>query len=458
MIPDDTIDAVLQTPLIVEARGAGGQIRPGVSLHFGSVAQQGVQPTFPPIFSLSPTLPGGLLTLDAVTDAQGRVVLQGTRGFFAGTGHFEVRANVSTSNILQVPWTILPGQVASFDGQPVDTAIRVGGGYLVRTVAKDRGGNPVSSPTLYSTDTPAASVAADGRVSGVSLGRSTITMRNGSVEVIRWVSIVPIVTIACIDDHGLQVMNSDGRNHRQLLAAASVAGAVGLDWRFDGNQFMLSTGTGFDAPGIKLGDPVTGQLTDLSSHGLPNQGRPWPRYDTQGQWVYFAQEQSGVGGTEIWRERADGSAVEQLTQLIDLFTSDIHPSPSPDGSRVVFATDRRDPTSTSFTELAMYDLASKTFNISTTRGFLPRWSPDGTQIAYLGYDGKIYLAAAATLTGHVLSIGPATPNGRAEFGGGLDWSVDGNWLLSQGALIDAHAGTVLPLSFPSDCSQGVFVK
>ena len=456
-IPDDTIDATLATPLTIEVRGAGGQLKPGVSLHFVSVAGQRVQQAFAPIFSLSPTLPGGLLTLDAVTDAQGRIVLQGTRGFFGGTGTIEVRANSSKANVLELPWRILAGQAANFDGQPVDTAIRVGGGYLLRTVVKDRGGNPVSSPTLYSTDIPAVSVAPDGTVSGLSLGQATITMRNGSAELTRWVSVVPVLTIACIDDNGLQVMEADGRNHHQLLGIASFLGATGLDWRADGNQFMLSTGTGFDAPGIRLGDPITKQLTALNSHGLPNRGRPWPRYDLAGQWIYFGQEQSDLGGVEIWRERADGSAVEQLTQLIDSYTTDVHPSPSPDGTRVAFATDRRDPHSSTY-ELAMYDLASRSFTISSTTGYLPRWSPDGTRIAYLGYDGNVYLADAATLTGHQLNLGPASPNGPPEFLGGLDWSVDGAWLLSRGALVDTQTGTVLPLVLPTECSQGVFVK
>jgi hypothetical protein len=295
-------------------------------------------------------------------------------------------------------------------------------------------------------------------VSGLSLGLTSITMRNGSAELTRWVSVVPVLTIACIDDNGLQVMEADGRNHRQLLGIASFLGATGLDWRSDGNQFMLSTGTGFDAPGIRLGDPVTAQLTALNSHGLPNMGRPWPRYDTPGQWVYFGQERSNLGGIEIWRERTDGSAVEQLTQLIDSYTSDVHPSPSPDGTRVVFATDRHNPDSYTYTELAMYDMASRTFTISSTRGYLPRWSPDGTRIAYLTYDGQVSLADPATLTGHLLNTEPASPNGPPEFLGGLDWSVDGAWLLSRGALIDSHTGTVLPLFLRTDCSQGVFVK
>jgi Tol biopolymer transport system component len=48
----------------------------------------------------------------------------------------------------------------------------------------------------------------------------------------------------------------------------------------------------------------------------------------------------------------------------------------------------------------------------------PRWSPDGTRIAY-GHAGRLWVMNADGTGSHALTGGPA---------GGADWSPDGRWL------------------------------
>jgi len=273
--------------------------------------------------------------------------------------------------------------------------------------------------------------------------------------------VIPQLQIACIDEQGLWEMETGGENRHKLFDHSQVPVTQGLARDPSGTRFAMAVAPGlqYEYPyGLKvaltIGYPATQQLSPMQVPGLLPGGQYWPQFDRQGAWIYFSQRLNDFDGTEIWRARPDGSLAEQLTQLATSYSTDINPSPSPDGSRLVFATDRRDPHSGSFYELALLDLTTRVLTISAVRGVVPRWSPDGATIAYFDELGRIALANSSLTSARALTAAP-------PFAGGLAWSADGNWLIAgrteQGlSLVDAQTGAVLPLVHDPDCGQAVF--
>ena len=110
----------------------------------------------------------------------------------------------------------------------------------------------------------------------------------------------------------------------------------------------------------------------LIQTGVANLPESWPMYSSDGQWVYF---QSGAGdgyGTrELWRVHEDGSGRVGLGLPPLPGYEDIYPSPSPDGSQVAFATDRRTGYNSGVWDLAILTLADTTVRYLGVHGLTP---------------------------------------------------------------------------------------
>src|SRR5918999_2302423 len=114
----------------------------------------------------------------------------------------------------------------------------------------------------------------------------------------------------------------------------------------------------------------------------------------------IAFESDRDGNSNIYVMNADGSG---LTQLTDEPADDSNPSWSPDGTKIAFNTDR-DSTGEDFENQEIYvmnaaDGSNQTrLTNSPTWDTLPRWSPDGTKIAFYSerdVNGNIYVMNAA---------------------------------------------------------------
>ena len=99
-------------------------------------------------------------------------------------------------------------------------------------------------------------------------------------------------------------------------------------------------------------------------------------FSFDGQWVVFTSERSG--SADIFRARADGSALERLT---DSPAFDDQAALSPDNRSLAFVSTRGDGS----TDIYIMDLESRQVrNLTNSPGgdFRPSWSPDGEMIAF----------------------------------------------------------------------------
>jgi Tol biopolymer transport system component len=111
--------------------------------------------------------------------------------------------------------------------------------------------------------------------------------------------------------------------------------------------------------------PVVGGFYDLS-----------PRFSPDGSRIVFSSDRDG--NDEIYAIGVDGM---DLTRLTSSPAKDLDPSFSPDGTKIVFDSDRDGPVAI----FAMNADGSDPVNLSRPKrpgDIFPSWSPDGAQIAY----------------------------------------------------------------------------
>jgi serine/threonine protein kinase len=151
-----------------------------------------------------------------------------------------------------------------------------------------------------------------------------------------------------------------------------------------------------------------------------------PAISLDGKLAAYASDRGGEGNLDIWVQQVAG---RQPIRLTSHEAVDQQPSFSPDGSRIVFRSERDGG------GLYLIDALGGEERKLTDRGIMPRFSPDGAWISYLDVpaypgEGKIYLLPAGG--------GPAKPF-LPDFGViapplsvGPVWSPDAKYLLFKG--------------------------
>jgi hypothetical protein len=429
----DTVLAVVRTPLRFQVRDDHGDPAGGVALEVSSVPTGSFDPSRPPHLSFAePGRGAPAATLRIVTAGDGTGAVSVSRGTVAGAGVMRVAREQGRAR-LDLPWEILPGSPVDFDFAPYDTAVYRGAAFRYRIEARDRHRNPLSGQVTFEPSTADVSVSATGEVIASTHGRALVRGRLGNLEAVRWISVVPRFDLVALAD-GIILTESDGHDQRRIAGSAS---AAPLDsWP---NAARLVVGKNDRL----LAVPISGQgIQSIATPGIALGEFLWPRFDPSGTWIYVSLRLNDRNGAELWRVRSDGTAAERLTALSLPTDSDVNPHPSPDGTRVVFSTDRRDPTSANFSEIAYLDLATGSISYTSERGFLPRWSPDGTRVGFLTLVGEIRIINVASGAVLVTADDP-------DFTGGLDWSPDGDWLVAESILgitfIRATTGETIPV-------------
>ena len=175
-------------------------------------------------------------------------------------------------------------------------------------------------------------------------------------------------------------------------------------------------------------DPVFGTLTRLTTNSASDL---FPALSPDGTKIAFASDRSG-GNLDIYVMNADGSGTP--TQLTNNAAHDFQPEWSPDGKKIVFVS-QRDRDSQNNIRRQIYVMNAEPNAIQTNLSNNtdrndegPRWSPNGTQIAFsrsLGTDGngEVYVMNAngsiqTNLTKSLTAVD--TP---------LDWSPAGSTIL-----------------------------
>ena len=156
-----------------------------------------------------------------------------------------------------------------------------------------------------------------------------------------------------------------------------------------------------------------------------------------GRLMAYSSDRSGEENLDIWVQWVDPAAGRQPTRLTNHPANDYFPSLSPDGSRVVFRSNRDGGGIYMLDSLAGEPAGGKARKL-VDRGWYPRFSPDGKWISCVQYS-----PSGATATNKMYLIpaeGGAPQVFQPEFGVdpppssfGPVWSPDGQYLLFLGA-------------------------
>lgn len=204
--------------------------------------------------------------------------------------------------------------------------------------------------------------------------------------------------------HKVVVTDLEGDNVRAFDSTRVDApqGAEAPRWSPDGRTIVYQV----DGPNEKIGnlfaldvssEKVT-QLTDLEqiSSGL------WymaPSYSPDGRSILFTSPSTGKDGRQVWHLWSiPSSGGEPTIVLRDAGFGEY----SPDGSTIVFTTVSEDSEHEGGVWIANADGSDRQQLVAGQTVF-PRWSPDGTRIAY-GHDGENRTYVLDVATGETTSV------------------------------------------------------
>jgi Tol biopolymer transport system component len=382
------------------------------------------------------------------TDAKGYVRARVRLGFRAGEARIRI-TDYETLQVVVASYTVMPGRVAAILPAPRDSALYVDGAYTARATTYDRGGNPRAGDpvTFVRVDGP-ITVGADGSIHGTGIGRARLLARTGTIADTAWVSVVPRGELAV-------ALYADNTDVRTVQLDGSGLATVVASGFWDGGQpawigpapslvFVLGPGGGGGGATLRVTDGGGASHRLIPSSTATNE--QLPRVSRDGAWTYFQSITAPESFAEIWRVRLDGTGAERVGAPADPSHTDADPDPSPDGTRVAYATTRPDGT----WHVVVRDLATGTDQPVGVPGRFPRWSPAGDRLVYWnttdGYNGTIHVVGTDGSGDRRISA-EGLPYGAV----GLDWSADGLWVVARGEhgldLIEAATGQTLPLGW-----------
>ena len=435
----DTVDAAPATRLRVGVRGTDG--RPAAGQY---VEAQGVWRSAPP--------GGPEVTTTAsygFTDQNGIVEFDVRMGQVAGPARLVVSAWY-LSLVDTARFTVLPGRTSEVQSLPSDTVVPFGGRVALRLATADRYGNPRSDTVSLAVRGPGTLEGSE-VVAGDSLGYVAAVVTAGALADTTRVTVVPAGTVAAHAGTGssLRVFDLDGSGMRTvrttIIGESGYNGNMAVSWL--GPDRLVYQDNNWDhTKQLYTVDLVTGRAARFLALRDWMEMENYPRASRDGSWVYFSG--GTYSGWSMFRARADGTGKEPLSFSPGWSAHEWGVDPSPDGSQVVFVRDGDYDAG----QLVIGDFATGEARPLDLKGLSPRWSPDGTQIAFV-----------ATSTPYYYGSGPAAvvnADGSAaraltltNIVGELDWSPDGRYLVggtggNSLVIIEVATGTEVAVSYP----------
>jgi Tol biopolymer transport system component len=210
----------------------------------------------------------------------------------------------------------------------------------------------------------------------------------------------------------LFIMDADGGNRRRLFASEADEGAPAVSPNGQALAYDTDRDGNFEIYARALDGSWDRRLTSHPGRDVA------PAWSPDGEWIVFMSDRLARPEFDVYRMKADGSAVERLTtqatnwfpqfapngrtlalhvwrdvhllhlesRVLQRLTVDpangMYPSWSPDGGRIAFMSWRNGPTEL-FTMNA--DGTDQTRLVTMPQGSAidPRWSPDGRRIAFV---------------------------------------------------------------------------
>ncbi|HET6231107.1 MAG TPA: hypothetical protein VFE05_13620 [Longimicrobiaceae bacterium] len=459
----DSIDATPQQALVVQVTEPNGKPAAGTIVQFEAVvAGTGFDQT-PSMWMASVGTDVFEGFTAATTDAEGRASVRVRMGSHAGAGAVTITVpSYGYSAIAQ--YTVQPGAAWAVTATPGDTTLYVGRTVEMRATVADRAGNPRADAVTFAVASGPVTLSAGKTLTTAAVGRGVVVAQVQAVADTSYVSVIPEGTIAGFtSDMELYTVNLDGTGLRLLAQASAGRGYFGempAAWSADGKSLVYHDSRSDHNRMLYSVDLASGIRTLLIAEpdGLISQA--WPQRSRDGQWVYFNGQGTWQGayvGSQLFRVRSDGTGAERVNTG-GAFAISGYASPSPDGSRLAFLTNR-DFTSGGLHVLDLATGQSTALNISAAT---PRWSPNGDLIAYVAMpDGFGFMDNhVVTGFGELRVVRPDGTGARTVtrtqnlFLPGIGWSPDGKYLIGAGqqgaalTVVDVATGEEVRIRLP----------
>ncbi|HEV2670396.1 MAG TPA: hypothetical protein VGU74_04845 [Gemmatimonadales bacterium] len=375
-----------------------------------------------------------------MTDANGEAAVLIRFKQYAGRDDVNVVDQTSNQEI-RAYYTILPGVRAGVRAEPRDTTLSVGGRMRLRSIITDAYGNrradTDTATFTYTSLNGALSVSAPDQATATAVGRGVVTVSAlGFRDTVR-ASVVPTGRIAAqaFSATAIVAMNLDGSSVDSITSP--VRGS--MDWSSVNHTFVMDV----DGPEYLLEMDTLGHTHRVVTNALMR-SEFYPRYSSNGSYIYFTGNDSLSTCYGVWRIHPDGAALEQVvadTLHCGPQSYIFGPSPSyatslsPDGVHLAYAA----------RTLRVRTLATGADTSLGVVGDVPRWSPTGTWIAYDSLGTLMLIHPDGT--GHQALV----DRGDVWYPSNLfAWSPDGQWLLYHTSdrlvLVQVATGLQLPLA------------
>jgi TolB protein len=223
-----------------------------------------------------------------------------------------------------------------------------------------------------------------------------------------------VIAIINEDGSGQTKITSEGFNDRNAYWSPDGWQIVFQSNRYGGrnNIFRMN----IDGSGLV---PLTDFASPFSSSD--------PSWSPDGTKIAFVSDFGGARKSEIWVMNADGTNLVRLTTNIQFgsdlngpfYSLDLQPSWSPDGSKIVFRSNRDGATNPEIYSMNANGSNLTRLTNNAAEDSAPAWSPDGQHIAFSSRGGGragIYVIDASGADDHLI-----TPSGNDPA-----WSPDGS--------------------------------
>jgi Tol biopolymer transport system component len=214
----------------------------------------------------------------------------------------------------------------------------------------------------------------------------------------------------------IATMEPDGSDVRQLTHFGPSSGAFDPAWSPDGTHlaFVLQHVEGNFTTQLWVMDADGGNQHKVRSD--PFFQDFLPSWSPDGTKIVFARCRPDFESCAIFRIRADGSGLTELTSMARPFAFDFGPKYSPDGASIVFESHgRKGVTGAAY---VMDADGSNVRKLTPTKlgGWAPEWSPDGSRIVFTDHccDGQPSSIWMMNLDGSGL-VRLTAPGPRSDF-------------------------------------------